>query len=118
MLLLLLALSDPSMSLTADVIERNHVVDCSGRETLDQWIWWRWRNHDDYRVLAWRQARETPEPERIDGRWVQRWKEKGRAWEASALVLRETWSLSDREIDDRVSLPAERRSAFRRGAEW
>lgn len=115
MLFVMLSLSQPCISWRADIIELNHVVDCSGHESLCQTIWWAWRPADDYRVLAWRLTSACGEPIRTDEGWIVRWREKGVRYETTARVLTETWTLHDREIADRAWLESARRLEWRLG---
>lgn len=111
-LILCLLLSISTLTHYADALERNHVIDCTGREHCDQLIWWKLHG-PDYRVLAWRMTAACGEPVRCGDRWVTRWTHNRRQYVATARVRTESWTLYDRELADRPWMGEAQRTEWR-----
>jgi hypothetical protein len=98
-----------------DVIELNHVYcPLTGRETLAQIIYWRWHDeHSTHHVAAWRLLQRMARVRRHDSEWIETREDGEVRREIHAKQFRETWSLHDPELFDRVALPIELRRGLR-----
>jgi hypothetical protein len=111
-MILLLLLSLPITSIQADIVELNHYGDCTGRELCEQIIWWRMHG-PDYRVIAWRMRATAGDPVRVGDCWENRWTETKRRYVATARTRRETWTLYDPEVADRMWMNETARTEWR-----
>lgn len=109
MLSLLLALVFSSQPVTADIWERNLVLDENGVIRLDQVIIWRVERHQethDYFVVTWQHTEGTSAPKAHGASWL------GVIHGKPIMVhcVREVTSTYDREVADRDRLPPIKRS--------
>ena len=111
---------------SVDVIELNHVCAVNQNElggwditrNISQIIFWELAPSGEYRVRDWRMLKDCKKPtyDHTRGRWRCTWADRGLfLWEVSATSYIETFTLHDREIEDRKEWPLENRITFKRG---
>lgn len=108
LVLLLLILPSIGHFTRADVVELNHVY--HGKDQwFTQWVVWDWYE-DGYHVRDWsmkgsKQLQVTLR--RVKGERVElrRRDSRGRVWVVRAHQFRETWTMDDVEVADRIELP-------------
>jgi len=102
---LLLFVSQVDRPTRYDVIERNVVVDCEGREVLRQWIAWDWASIDGEHRCQWWTLDRGQAIQRTEDGW-QVTVDGKRIW---ARWYRETRTSDDPELLDRAKWPVEQR---------
>ena len=107
--------SEPS-HVRVDCAELNHVVrwcddTCQYKESLCQWILWDWSpRHKRYVVADWVLFKGSHHTRTSCGFvLILRSRTGGRVVVVSPLMVQETWTLSDPEIDNRELVPSQSR---------
>ncbi len=99
-----------------DLIEINHYYDQRGKLVLDQIIFYEWCTVEGrFQVRDWRllkSANQLPRRNWNSGDFVSIWRDGDVLRKVQAPAVRETWTLYDPEVADRIFLPKERRRQF------
>jgi hypothetical protein len=111
LLIAILPRLDRPVTERVDLVEVNHDFDDAGRFKLDQVIFYEWTG-SRYDVIAWRlmkSPRQLPVRDWENGGYSCLWYDGEVLRSIWAASIRETWTQSDPEVDERAFLPKERR---------
>lgn len=101
---------------SVDLAEVNHYYDEQGRLVFDQVIFWDW-DHDccRHQVVAWRLVKHPSLMPYRDwrGGWSVTFVDGETLRDVSAPAFRETWTQHDPELEERQTLPKEKRRELR-----
>jgi hypothetical protein len=96
-----------------DVVQIDHYYDDRWSLVFDQMIFWEWSEEQSmYRVLAWRLIKskdQCPLRDWVAGGYVVRWMDGSILREVRAESIRESWSQSDQEVENRNMFPVHKR---------